>query len=58
MKLVGIGLNKTGTTTLASCFQTFGYKNVSCRAKAFNHWLNKDWEALSVWLREYDSFVD
>ncbi len=31
-KVIGIGLNKTGTTTLAECFRLLGYKNhVSCR---------------------------
>lgn len=30
MKVFGIGLNKTGTTTLASCFQMLGFKHASC----------------------------
>jgi len=30
MKVFGIGLNKTGTTTLASCFQTLGFRHTGC----------------------------
>jgi hypothetical protein len=30
-KVFGIGLNKTGTTTLAHCFRIFGYKHLTTR---------------------------
>lgn len=30
-KLFGIGLNKTGTSTLADCMRLLGYRHVSCR---------------------------
>ncbi len=31
MKVFGIGLNKTGTKTLGSCFRTLGLDHMSCR---------------------------
>lgn len=30
MKVFGIGLNKTGTTTLAACLQELGFRHTSC----------------------------
>jgi hypothetical protein len=31
MKIFGIGLNKTGTTTLATCFRLLGFDHLGCR---------------------------
>ena len=31
VKVFGLGLNKTGTSTLGVCFKHFGFRHVSCR---------------------------
>jgi hypothetical protein len=37
-KVFGIGLNKTGTTTLGTCLERLGYDHVSCRADLLADW--------------------
>lgn len=58
MKIVGIGLNKTGTTTLGVCFRQWGLKHISCSQEAFNLWRNANYDDLLVYISEYDSFED
>lgn len=58
-KVFGIGLNKTGTTTLSQCLYLLGY-----RAAPFNDLLledvclRKDFSKLKEWVDQYDSFED
>lgn len=58
MKVVGIGLNKTGTTTLGICFWYLGFQNISFRRKTFELWQNGDIKRLLTWIERYDSFED
>jgi hypothetical protein len=58
MKIVGIGLNKTGTTTLGSCLKTLGFKHISCDLKAFNLFKEGKTEELLTIVKQYDSFED
>ncbi len=58
MKIVGIGLNKTGTKTLGACFRHWGLKHQSFSDQAFELWRLKDTVSLMKWVGEYDSFED
>jgi hypothetical protein len=58
MKVVGIGLNKTGTSTLGACCRHWGLKHMSCNKQAFQQWLDGDSQGLMQWLEQYDSFDD
>ena len=58
MKIVGIGLNKTGTKTLGACMRYWGFKHISCNTKAFDHWRAGDYRRLMNRIRRFDSFED
>lgn len=58
MKIIGIGLNKTGTKSLGYCMQHWGFSHVSCSEEAFKLWCNSDFEKLLSWVEIYDSFED
>jgi hypothetical protein len=58
MKIVGIGLNKTGTKTLGACFRHWGLKHQSFNEEAFELWRRKEVEELLKWVGEYESFED
>lgn len=59
MKIIGIGLNKTGTTTLGHCLKYWGFKHISHDYKAFQLWLSGKHEILlEQWGNNYDSFED
>ena len=58
MKIIGIGLNKTGTTTLGVCMEQIGKRHLSFNAQAFRHILNDDLEALWEITDAYESFED
>ena len=57
-KVFGIGLNKTGTTTLASCLIELGYRHMSVRRDLLVGWFNGNLEPLFQVCDEYDSFED
>ena len=57
-KVVGVGLNKTGTKTLRHCLQHWGYRHQSYDLDAFQLYRNKDFLALFQWMDRYDSFED
>lgn len=57
-KVFGIGLNKTGTTTLASCLIELGYRHMSARGDLLVGWFNGNLEPLFQVCDEYDSFED
>lgn len=57
-KVVGIGLNKTATKSLAHCFTSLGYRNQSYSLKAFHLYQRQDWPALFQIMDEHDSFED
>ena len=58
MKVVGIGLNKTGTTTLGVCFQHWGLRHTSLNRPAFELWRKKQYDDLLKCVDDYDSFED
>lgn len=58
MKVVGIGLNKTGTSTLGFCMRQWGYKHISYDKAAFDLWRDRNYEELLQMIGRYDSFED
>ena len=57
-KVFGIGLNKTGTTTLASCLQHLGYRHMSARRDLLEAWFKRDLYPLFRVCDDFDSFED
>ena len=55
MKVIGIGLNKTGTTSLGVCFEHWGMSHVACNDEAFGLWCKGDIDSLLEWVGRYDS---
>jgi hypothetical protein len=58
MKVVGVGLNKTGTTSLGACLQHWGFKHISVNRDAFRLYLDGKIDALLRMAEQYDSFED
>lgn len=58
MKIVGIGMNKTGTTTLAICLTYLGYRHLSCHRESFEQLRRGDVNAVLRTMEGYDSFED
>lgn len=58
MKIVGIGMNKTGTTTLSVCLTYLGYRHLSCHRPSFERLCDGDTEAVLRTMERYDSFED
>lgn len=58
MKVVGVGLNKTGTTSLGVCLKYWGLKHLSCTPEAFELWRRNKIRPLMTWVARYDSFED
>lgn len=58
MKVFGIGLNKTGTTTLGLCLQHLGYRHTSSNLELTKRVAAGDIEPVLDFAREYESFED
>ena len=58
MKVVGIGLNKTGTKTLGACLRHWGFRHRSCDYEAFQLWRHGRIDDLLRSMEQYDSFED
>lgn len=58
MKVFGIGLNKTGTTTLGVCLQHFGYRHASSNLELTLAVGRGDLEPVMGFVERYDSFED
>lgn len=58
MKIVGVGLNKTGTTTLGECLRTLGYDHISYNYDAFCLYRDGNCDALMEMVNCHDSFED
>ena len=58
MKVVGIGLNKTGTKTLAVCLTQWGYNHFTWDLASFQQYQHGDYETLWKTMRAHDSFED
>lgn len=54
----GVGLNKTGTTSLKLAFQKLGYRHFDRRPRAFRLYKNKRWQALFDLIADFESFED
>jgi hypothetical protein len=57
-KIVGIGLNRTGTTTLGVCLKRYGYHHTSMHHQAFDLLQKGDMVALMGLVAQFDSFDD
>lgn len=58
MKIVCIGLNKTGTMSLGACLRTWGLHHLSFSNEAFDLWQEKNIEGLLSMADRFDSFED
>ena len=58
MKIIGIGLNKTGTKTLRHCLKEWGYRHQSYDLAAFGLYRDGRIHELLTWMDHYDSFED
>ena len=58
MKVVGVGLNKTGTKTLGVCLRHWGFKHVSCDYAAFQMWRSGRLHDLLAYAKDYETFED
>ena len=58
MKIIGVGLNKTGTKTLRHCFLNWGFRHRSYDLNAFESFRSGNIEALLTEMESYDSFED
>lgn len=57
-KIFGIGLNKTGTTTLESCGKILGYSCTSCNKNLLNDVIKKDFTSIGNTVDKFDFFQD
>jgi len=58
MKVLGVGLHKTGTTTLGTCLKHFGLKHQAWSREGFGKWIDNRHEELLEIAEQYDSFED
>jgi hypothetical protein len=58
VKLFGIGLNKTGTTTLGECARILGYRHVACRRDLLIRLRQGSLEELLAVADAHDAFED
>lgn len=58
MKVVGVGLNRTGTTTLSICLRNFKFNHISFSKEAFELLRGEGCGALLQWVDKFDSFAD
>src|SRR5437016_2770727 len=57
-KVFGIGLNKTGTTTLTECLKQFGYRHLSCRRDLLIALREGRLDDIFAVIDQYESFED
>ncbi|WP_223428559.1 sulfotransferase family protein [Tateyamaria pelophila] len=57
-KVFGIGLHKTGTTTLGTCFRELGFDHLSCRKDLLAKLRKGEVEAIYSEIDKYQSFED
>jgi len=58
VKIVGVGLNRTGTSTLGACLQHWGLRHMTVSRAAFDLWRAGDLGTLLDVVAQYDSFED
>ncbi len=57
-KVFGVGLGKTGTTTLGACLKTLGYKVTGCDVNLTRHLRQGNWAPLYRVADRYNGFED
>jgi len=57
-KIFGIGLNKTGTTSLKQAFVELGFRHFDRKPKLFKHWKMREFAEIFDWIEDYESFED
>lgn len=57
-KVFGVGLNKTGTTTFATCMQSLGYRHMGYRLDLLRHFRAGNYEEIFAVTDRYQSFDD
>ena len=57
-KILGVGLNRTGTTTLGVCLRHFGNRHVSCQSRMLRYWRQGQYAHLRDYMKNRDSFED
>ena len=57
-KIFGIGLNKTGTTSLKLAFERLGFKHLSRKPRLFKKWKQRDFAFIWDHIAEFESFED
>ena len=58
MKVFGIGLNRTGTSTLGACFNHFGFNHLSLDRNSFENYKKQDFHSIYNRIEKFDSFED
>jgi len=58
VKIFGIGLNKTGTTTLGYCFRELGFNHKSYDLKLLKHYHNNNMDPIFKTVNQFDVFED
>ena len=57
-KIFGIGLNKTGTTSLKQAFVQLGFRHLDRKPRLFKHWKKREFEQIFDWIEDYETFED
>lgn len=58
MKVFGVGLNKTGTTTLARCLRILGFEHTSCSLELTRQYQRGNLQRLFEHADQFESFED
>jgi hypothetical protein len=58
MKVFGVGMMKTGTTSLASCLRELGFRHFTYYPKLIRQVQRSEWDYLWDVVERYDSFED
>lgn len=57
-KVFGIGLNKTGTTSLKLAFEKLGFRHLARKPRLFKHWKRQEYDAIFERIEDYETFED
>jgi hypothetical protein len=58
IKVFGLGLNRTGTTTLGTCLKRLGYKHVSCDPGYVSLYVQGEFDRLMEIMKKFESCDD
>ena len=57
-KIFGVGLNKTGTTSLKLALEALGYRHLGRKPRLFKFWKQGKFDEIFEWIEDYQSFED